>query len=73
MAIDFPAKNKMMEAAPAKKSFHFAATVEYLAEYIQAATIEEAEAIYRKVRRPLTVPLNEPEQSTGGGDLEITE
>ncbi len=47
----------MMTGAPAKKEFHFAATTVHFAEVIWAATIEEAEALYQKIRRPITVPV----------------
>jgi|GEM_PF-6926271 len=72
MSIDEPQKNKMMEAAPAKKQFFFAATAEHLAEVVYAETIQEAETIYQRVRRfiqPVTVQevapvVPAPEQST---------
>jgi hypothetical protein len=51
MSLTAPTSNKMMQAAPAKKGFHFASDGVYLAEYIEAATIREAEAIYHKVKR----------------------
>jgi len=43
----------MMTEAPAKKEYHFAATIEHYAEVVYAATIQEAEAIYHKVKRPV--------------------
>jgi hypothetical protein len=63
MALDAPDQNKMMTAPPAKKGYHFAATADYLAEYIEAATIEEAAVIYHKVKRliePAAVAPVEP-------------
>ena len=71
-------QNKMMTAAPAKKEFHFAATVEHYAEVVYAQTIQEAEAIYHKVKRTIPVvlggaDLTPPEQSTGAVDQEIKE
>lgn len=56
MALDEPAKNKMVTTPPAKKGFHFAATAEYLAEFIEAETIAEAETIYQKVKRLIGQP-----------------
>lgn len=53
MSIDSPKNNKMMTSAPAKKEYHFAATAEHLAHVVYAATIEEAEKIYHKVKRPI--------------------
>jgi hypothetical protein len=57
--IDEPPKNKMMQSAPTKKEFHFAATSEHFAELIYAATIEEAEALYHKTKRPIN-PISTP-------------
>jgi hypothetical protein len=54
MSLDAPNKNKMIQTPPAKKGFHFAATAEYAAEFIEAETIEEAEAIYHKIKRPIS-------------------
>jgi len=51
MSLDAPQQNKMMAAPPVKKGFHFAATVQHFAEYIEAETIEEATAIYEKIKR----------------------
>jgi len=55
-----------MSAPPTKKEFHFAATTEHLAEVVMAATIEEAEALYHKIKRPIappqsTAPVDAPE------------
>lgn len=69
MALDNPPKNKMMTTPPAKKEYHFAATAEYYAELVYAETIQEAEAIYHKVKRPFAMP----EQSTVASDQEIKE
>ena len=49
--LDQPPQNKMIAGAPAKKEYHFAATAEHLAEVVQADSIEEAEATYRRVKR----------------------
>lgn len=57
----------MIQTPPAKKGFHFAATAEYLAEYIEADTLAEAEAIYQKIKR--SVP-GSPAQSTAAVDEE---
>jgi hypothetical protein len=51
MSLDEPQKNKMLQAPPAKKGFHFSATTEHFAEFIEAETIEEATAIYHRVKR----------------------
>lgn len=59
MSLDAP-QNKMMTAPPAKKGYHFAATAEYLAEFIEAETIQEAEALYHKVKRLIVPPAAEP-------------
>jgi hypothetical protein len=74
MSLDQPDKNKMMTAPPAKKEFHFAGTLEHFAEVVYAATIEEAEAIYHRIKRPTgtiigTAPRSE--QSTAAVDEEI--
>jgi hypothetical protein len=57
--IEQPPKNTMMQAPPAKKEFHFAATTEHFAEVIYAATIAEAEALYHKIKRPIN-PISTP-------------
>ena len=51
-------QNKAIQTPPAKKEFHFAATVEHYAEVVYAATIQEAEEIYHRLKRP--VPQSEP-------------
>lgn len=56
MSLDAPQNNKMVTKPPAKKGFHFAATGEYQAVFIEATTIEEAEQIYQKVKRPISQP-----------------
>lgn len=66
--IDQPTKNKMMQAAPAKKEFHFAAG-EYFAEVIYAPTIAEAEAEYHKVKR-LINPISTPAAAPAKEDVE---
>jgi hypothetical protein len=48
------AQNKMVTGTPEKKQFLFAATVEHYAEVVYAETIQEAEAIYHKVKRLIT-------------------
>jgi hypothetical protein len=69
MALEAPPNNKMMQSAPAKKEFHFAATTEHFAEVIYAATIAEAEAQYHKVKR-LISPLSTPAASVAKEDVE---
>jgi hypothetical protein len=56
MSLDQPPQNKMMTAPPAKKEFHFAPTAEHLAEVVYAATIQEAEDIYHRVKRLINPP-----------------
>lgn len=72
MSLEQPPQNKMISTPPAKKGFHFAATAEYLAEYIEAETIEEAEAIYHTIKRAVGGTVQEP-QSTGTVDEQIKE
>lgn len=48
MSLDQPQKNKMVQAPSAKKGFHFAGDGVRPAMYIEAETIEEANAIYAK-------------------------
>jgi hypothetical protein len=50
----------MIQNPPATKSFHFPATTEYAAEYIEAETIQEAEAIYHKIKKPVGGTAQEP-------------
>jgi hypothetical protein len=69
MSLEQPPKNKMMQAAPTKKEFHFAATTEHFAEVIYAATIEEAEAQYHQVKR-LISPLSTPAAPAAKEDVE---
>jgi hypothetical protein len=77
MSLDAPQQNKMMTAPPAKKGFHFASDGIHLAEFIEAATIQEAEVIYHKIKRLISdapaavatsatdaAPASAPEQST---------
>jgi hypothetical protein len=54
MNIDDLSQNKMITEPPAKKGFHFAATLEHKAAYIEAETIEEAEKLYHAIKLPLT-------------------
>ncbi len=61
--LEAPNQNKMMTTPPAKKEYHFAATTEHYAEVVYAQTIQEAEAIYHKVKR-LINPIPPTEQST---------
>lgn len=42
-----------MDGAPEKKGFHFPASFEHFAEYIEAETIEAATEIYHKTKRPI--------------------
>jgi hypothetical protein len=58
--LDFPAKNKMVIAPEIKKGFHFASDGLHLAEFIEAATIEEATELYHRIKRL----ISPPEQST---------
>jgi hypothetical protein len=51
MSLDAPVNDKMMQAPPAKKGFHFTATAEHFAEFVEAESIEEATAIYQKIKR----------------------
>jgi hypothetical protein len=51
MSLDQPPQNRMMIAPPAKKGFHFASDGLYFAEFVEAETAAEAEAIYQKVKR----------------------
>jgi hypothetical protein len=56
-------KNTMIQTPPAKKGFHFASDGIHFAEFIEAATIEEATAIYQKVKRvmsPAAAPAEAP-------------
>lgn len=69
MSLEQPPKNKMMEAPPAKKEFHFAATTEHYAEVLYAATIEEAEAEYHKIKRPIS-PISTPAAAPAKEDVE---
>jgi hypothetical protein len=75
--LEQPPSDKMMRSAPAKKEFHFAATAERLAEVVWAETIEEAEAVYQRVKRRIapdsTPELTEeapPQQSTPAAEPE---
>jgi hypothetical protein len=63
MSLDQPQQNKMMTTPPAKKEYHFAATAEHFAEVVYAATIQEAEEMYHRVKR-LINPISPTEQST---------
>jgi len=54
----------MLTNPPEKKGFHFAATLEHAAAYIEAETIAEAEAIYHKIKQPIA---SEPQESAAGG------
>lgn len=80
MSLDFPQQNKMVQNPPAKKGFHFPATLERAAEYIEAETIAEAEAIYHRIREATapdapapTVPPTAQQQSTAPAEEEITQ
>ena len=74
MSLDQPQQNKMMQGAPAKKEFHFAATAEHLAEIVYADSIQEAEATYSRVRRLINPPAEqstpEPAKETGEGAVQ---
>jgi hypothetical protein len=69
--LDKPSQNKMISTPPAKKAFHFPATTEYLAEYIEAETIQEAEAIYHQIKRGVGGIAPEPAQPTDLTDEEV--
>jgi len=53
MSLDKPQKNKMIQTPPAKKGFHFAGDGIHEAMYIEAETIEEAEKLYHKHKKPV--------------------
>lgn len=57
MALDNPQKNKMVQTPPAKKGYHFPATFEYLAEFIEATNIDEATEIYHRIKRLINAPV----------------
>ena len=52
--INEPTQNKMMEAAPDKKGWHFPSDGIHFAEHIYAETLAEATAIYHKIKRPMS-------------------
>jgi hypothetical protein len=54
--LEKPIQNKMMQAAPVKKEFHFAPTAEHFAEVVLADTIQEAEETYHRVKRLINPP-----------------
>jgi hypothetical protein len=60
MSIDFPQKNKMIDTAPAKKEFHFAATATHYAQIVYAETTEEATKIYHKIKVLINPPAEKP-------------
>ena len=68
----------MMIAPPAKKGFHFASDGIHFAEFIEAETIDEATAIYHKVKRIMSpaatppVAPAAPEQSTPHDEMEAS-
>jgi hypothetical protein len=57
MSLDTPPQNKMMTNPPAKKEYHFASTAEHLAEVVYAASIQEAEQTYHRVKRLIITPV----------------
>ena len=64
MSLDAPQKNKMMQAAPTKKGFHFSGPP---AMYIEADNLDEARATYEERKAALadqqsTAPATEPEE-----------
>jgi hypothetical protein len=66
MSIDAP-QNKMMIQPAIKKGYHFASDGLHFAQYIEAETIEEATAIYHKIKRLIdttgqSTPAPEPEE-----------
>ncbi len=75
MSLDKPTKNKMMQAPPSKKGFHFASDGVHEAMFVEAASTEEAEAIYHNTKKLLVVGGTEAtteadEQSTGTPEKE---
>jgi hypothetical protein len=74
MSFDQPPRNKMIAEPEAKKGYHFPSDGIHFAEFIEAATTEEATAIYNKIKRvmsseaaPVEAPIVEvvpKEQST---------
>jgi hypothetical protein len=54
--LDQSPQNKMVTSAPVKKEYHFAATMLHFAEVVYADTIQEAETLYHKVKRPIAAP-----------------
>ena len=54
MSFDKPPANKMIQTPEVKKGFHFASDGVHFAEFIEAATIEEATAIYHKIKRVMS-------------------
>jgi hypothetical protein len=62
----------MLTTPPAKKGFHFTSDGIHFAEFIEAETIQEATAIYHKIKRPFpgqsaaspATPETPAEQST---------
>ena len=69
MSIDKPTSNKMMGTPPAKKGFHFAGDGVHAAMFIEAETIEEAEELYHKDKKP----VGGTEQSTAPAAAEPKE
>lgn len=63
MSLDNPPKNKMMQAPLSKKGFHFASDGVHEAMFVEAASIEEAEAIYHDTKKHIVVDGTEA-QST---------
>lgn len=58
MSLSKPTKDKMMKAPPAQKGFHFAGDGTHEAMFIEAASIEEAEAIYHKTKKSVGGPVS---------------
>jgi hypothetical protein len=75
MSLDQPQKNKMMQTPPVKKGFHFASDDFYYAEFIEAEAIEEATAMYHKIKRLISAASTTasstpiPPQATVGGTV----
>jgi hypothetical protein len=60
MSLDKPTRNKMMQAAPVQKEFHFASDGIYHAMAVQADSIEQATEIYHRTKQPINAPEQSP-------------
>ena len=59
MSLDEPQRNKMMQAAPAKKEFHFAGGGVWRNATIVAETIEEAQKLWHATKQLISAPSND--------------